>query len=151
MPKSKASLLLYSATSPIRYAIYIDGVKKEEFVCEKKCSVALYEIFKPLLQSYDIETIYYARGPGSFMALKVTYIFLKTLSISMNVKLKATDSFFFSKNRAIRATKNSSFLKKEDRITITKESIDEAIELPSTLECDEFDDNLEPFYFLPAI
>ncbi|MFW5990157.1 MAG: hypothetical protein ACOCP1_02020, partial [Campylobacterales bacterium] len=97
------------------------------------------------------ETIYYARGPGSFMALKVTYIFLKTLSISMNVKLKATDSFFFSKNRAIRATKNSSFLKKEDRITITKESIDEAIELPSTLECDEFDDNLEPFYFLPAI
>lgn len=151
MPKSKASLLLYSATSPIRYGIYIDGVKKEEFSCDKKSSTALYEIFEPLLKQYDIETIYYARGPGSFMALKVTYIFLKTLSITMDIKLKATDSFFFSKNRVIRATKNSSFLKKEDKIIITKESIAENIELPHTLDVDKFDDNLEPYYFLPAI
>lgn len=151
MPKSKASLLLYSASSPIHYGIYIDGVLDKQFSCDKKSSTALYEIFEPLLKEYEIETIYYARGPGSFMALKVTYLFLKTLSITMDIKLKATESFFFSKNSTIRATKNSSFLKKEDRITITKESIAEDIELPLTLDVDKFDDNLEPYYFLPAI
>lgn len=151
MQKSKVSILLYSATSPIHYGIYIDGHLKEQYSCDKKSSTALYEIFEPLLQRYDIETIYYARGPGSFMALKVTYIFLKTLSITMNIKLKATESFFFSKNRTIRATKNSSFLKKEDRITITKESVAEDIKLPQTLDVYKFDDNLEPYYFLPAI
>ncbi|WP_163535419.1 hypothetical protein [Helicobacter suis] len=44
---------------------------------------ALSEIFEALLEwikerCYQIQALYYARGPGSFMAMKLTHVFMHT-------------------------------------------------------------------------
>jgi len=151
MQKALHSIVLYSSTAPFLAGLYKEGVKIEEFRSEEKTSEVIYSYFKEMLKNFDIDTIYFAKGPGSFMSIKITYIFLKTLSISKGIKLKATDSFYFSQNNLIRASKNSFFSKKEDTITLTKNEEIPLIALPSYINIDDFSDDCEPFYYLPPV
>ena len=43
-------------------------------------------LFTHLLNEYDISTITYVNSPGSFMAIKVAYIFFKTICITKNIE-----------------------------------------------------------------
>ena len=40
-------------------------------------SEALPLLFESILKEYDPKRLFFARGPGSFMAIKITYIFFK--------------------------------------------------------------------------
>ncbi len=135
--------------------VYENGLLIKQFKSKQKTSEILPRIFDNILNSYRCKNLYYAKGPGSFMAIKITYIFLKTLSISKNLQLFATDGFVFNQNSPIKAISTLYFIKKNGRITTQK--IDDinytkiSFNLPDKLDTSLFDSECEPLYILPAV
>lgn len=150
----KISLILVAVVTPIKFGLYKNRELFKEIESNKKVSEAILEIFSEILKEYEIEAIYFAKGPGSFMALKLQYIFLKTLQITLNIPLKAVDSFYFFPQKIIFCTKNLAFIKhNEDIVTkkVTELGSKNNIVLPRILIESDFSDDLEPFYLLPAV
>jgi tRNA A37 threonylcarbamoyladenosine modification protein TsaB len=145
--------LVIALSSPILVGIYKDGVLVEEIKNDGMSSDVLAEIFDELLQKYRFSNLIYAKGPGSFMGIKVTYLFLKTLSITKKIPLLATDAFFFNQNSPIKAYGKLYFVK--NRTTIELEPIDSpeiiAFELPKTIDLEKFDSDNLPYYGIDAV
>jgi len=87
------------------------------------------------------------------MAIKITYIFLKTLSITLGIPLFACDGFAFNEGRAIRAMRNLYFIKEAEAITTMRfeSPIEQHFSLPNVLDETLFNDEIEPLYMLPAV
>lgn len=87
------------------------------------------------------------------MAIKITYIFLKTLSITLGVPLLACDGFAFNEGRAIRAMRNLYFIKEAEEITTVRLEVpvEQHFVLPTVLDETLFNDEIEPLYMLPAV
>ncbi len=135
--------------------IYEDGTLIQKLQSKQKTSEVLPIIFDNILKNYKCKNLYYAKGPGSFMAIKITYLFLKTLSISQNMQLFATDGFTFNQNNPIKAISTLYFIKKDGKITTQK--IDDinytkvSFNLPDNLDISLFNSECEPLYILPAV
>ena len=83
------------------------------------------------------------------MAIKVTYIFLRTLSIVHNIPLLATEGFTFNDNHPIKATGALYFMKKDGKIITKKITAPQTLKdfiLPHTLEPTQFSQEIEPLY-----
>lgn len=88
------------------------------------------------------------------MAIKATYIFLRTLSIAKNIPLLATDGFEFNKNQPIKATGTLYFIKKDGIISAQKINANNKepnLDLPYNLNRDIFHTDIDPLYILPAV
>ncbi len=134
--------------------IYRDSKLHHTYATDAQTSDALPEIFEEILQHYTICRLYYAKGPGSFMAIKVSYLFLKTLSITLDCPLFATDGFAFNKNSPIKAHGNRFFMKENGRISIKQMRSDATplpLVLPKHLDHHLFETENEPLYILPAL
>jgi len=141
-------------TPPLRIGIYHDSSLIENIHSDGKTSDTLPLLFDEILKKYTIDSLYFAKGPGSFMAIKVTYIFLRTLSITKNIPLFATEGFTFNDNNPIKATGALYFMKKDGKI-LTEKIITpltrQDFTLPTTLERTHFTSDVEPLYVLPAV
>lgn len=155
MPKPTVDLTVIGIGSPLKIGVYKDLSLIESLVSEEKTSTALPLQFQDLLSRYSPQTIYFARGPGSFMAIKLTYIFLKSLEISHGVRLKATEGFAFNQSRPIKAVGQRYFVLQNGEIilqTLPKEErVIHPFELPTRLNPDQFHDKIQPLYILPAV
>ncbi|XPV82154.1 MAG: hypothetical protein ACNI22_16645 [Halarcobacter sp.] len=49
--------------------------------------------FEKIINEYEINRINYVNTPGSYMAIKVAYVFLKTIAIVKNIELMACSGF----------------------------------------------------------
>ncbi|MEW5831427.1 MAG: hypothetical protein AB1763_01130 [Campylobacterota bacterium] len=145
--------LIVALSSPVLVGIYENGVLVEEIRSEGMSSEVLAEIFEPLLERYRFRTLIYAKGPGSFMGIKVSYLFLKTLSIVKNIPLLATDAFFFNENRPIKAVGKLYFVKNSSTITLEPlESPDCGVfSLPKRIDAKNFDTDNLPYYGIDAV
>lgn len=87
------------------------------------------------------------------MSIKITYIFLKTLSIALDIPLWASDGFTFNNGRPIKAMRQLYFVKEEGLITtrIFDTVQEQTFTLPITLDETEFNTDNEPLYMLPAV
>lgn len=145
--------LVIALSSPVLVGIYKDGRLVEEIRNEGMSSDVLAEIFDSLLKRYRFANFIYAKGPGSFMGIKVTYLFLKTLSIARKIPLLATDAFFFNQNSPIKAVGKLYFVK--NSTTIELEPIVSpqiiAFELPKTIDLEKFDSDNLPYYGIDAV
>lgn len=105
------------------------------------------------MNDFTPERLFFARGPGSFMAIKVSYILLRTLSITKDIELFATDGFYFNENRPIKAMGKLYFVKEGDKIKTKVFNDIEAVEfdLPRLLHVEDFTKEVEPLYILPAV
>lgn len=74
MPKS-VDLVFITLSSPIQIGIYEERKLIKTIRSDEKSSEVLPNIFSELLDEYDIKGLFYANGPGSFMAIKIAYIF----------------------------------------------------------------------------
>ena len=146
-------LLVVGVTSPLLVGVYEKSLLIESFESSEKTSKALPKILDEVNRHYKLTGLYYAKGPGSFMAIKVTYVMLKTFSIALQIPLFACDAFFFNDNKPIKAVGKSCFIKKDGKIIIEKSCSfsDMAFKLPDTLDKSFFDINNEPLYILPAV
>ena len=154
MDKTKVSVLVISLNSPLLVGVYHEGKLIKSYQKDEKTSDILPVIFDEILGCYDVKELFFARGPGSFMAIKVTYIFLKTISITKQIPVFATDGFSFNENSPIKAVGSRFFMKKDDIITteILKDSKNiKSFELPDTLDKTIFSAEIEPLYVLPAV
>ena len=155
MTKDRVKVLVIALTSPLLVGVYKEDKLIDSYKSNQKTSDILPEIFEDILSKYDIESLFMAIGPGSFMSIKVSYIFLKTLSISKDIELLGCDGFYFNKNSPIKAVNNRFFMKKNGKIGLAvldgdKDKI-KPFELPNRLDKTIFKKEVEPLYVLPAV
>jgi len=79
--------------------VYENGDLIESITSEKKTSQVLLPLIKECLDKYDISTMIYTRGPGSYMAIKLTYIMLKTIEITRGIKCVGCSGFALNGSR----------------------------------------------------
>lgn len=151
--KKEVELLVIGVTSPLLVGLYENGLLIESFESKDKTSKALPKILDEVSKHYNLTRLYYAKGPGSFMAIKVTYVMLKTFSIALKIPLLACDAFVFNDNKPIKAIGKSYFIKKDGDIIIQKNCTGAEItfKLPDRLDRTCFDGSNEPLYILPAV
>jgi len=137
----------------LQVGIYQNNKLIKSVITKEQTSEVLPQIFRDILEEFTCKRVFFARGPGSFMAIKITYIFLRTLSITKNIELFATDGFYFNDNSPIKAMRKMYFVK-EDKTIVTKifeEEQQSEFELPQALKIDDFSKDIEPLYILPAV
>lgn len=146
-------LVVIALTSPLIIGVYKERKLVETIKSDERSSEILPEIFKELLSKYEIAHIIYAKGPGSFMAIKVSYIFLRTLCIVKNIPLLATDAFYFNNNAPIKAVGKLYFVKNRDTIETQNFSEIPLMEftLPTDLKLEDFSEETAPFYGIGAV
>ncbi len=151
--KSSVDVVVIALGEPLLVGLYKDGRLIKRFEREGKTSEALPPIFEEILQSFSIRCLFYARGPGSFMAIKLSYIFLKTLQIAYGFEFFGCEGFTFNKNRPIKAMGNLYFVKENGKIATKKVPSQEQgrFELPQTLSEIECSKEVSPLYVLPAV
>lgn len=144
---------MISLSSPLHVGIYQNNCLIEKYESLEQTSEILPILLKEILQKYHCQRLFFAKGPGSFMAIKITYIFLKTLSISLGIPLYASDGFAFNDTRPIKAMRNLYFIKEQGQIVTTVLSGDreQVFCLPKYLDDVAFDENTDPLYVLPAV
>ncbi len=153
MPKDRVDILLVALSSPILVGVYKDARLIEKIESDERSSEVLPRIYKELLQKYDVKSFIYANGPGSFMSIKVAYIFLRSLGILRDIPLYAMDAFHFNNGRPIKAVGKLHFVKIQDKIETQKfdEVIEPSFELPQTLVKEELSTNSAPMYGIGAV
>jgi len=152
MPKS-VDVLLVALSSPIQIGVYEDNKLINTIVSHDKSSDVLPSIYKSIFKKYNVGKLFYANGPGSFMAIKVAYIFLKSMSILKKIPLFATDAFYFNNNQPIKAIGKLCFVKIASEIKTQKlETVPVAeFTLPDVLDYNEFSKTTTPLYSIGAV
>jgi hypothetical protein len=148
------NIVLLSISSPIQIGVYEGNLLIDTLVLQGQSSEVLVPTFDDLLKKYSINSITYVNTPGSFMAIKLAYICLKTLSITNNIIIKSIDGFYFNNNKPIKAIGNRFFIKEDNKIILDKISTDKkcgSFSLPQKINLDDFSDDIEPNYILPSV
>ena len=149
----KVDVVLIALSSPIQIGIYEDTKLIDVISSDKKSSDILPIIFDSIFKKYDVQKLLYANGPGSFMAIKVSYIFLKSISILKKIPLFATDAFYFNNNQPIKAIGKLYFVKVSSKIKTQKlEAIPEMnFSFPHSIDLNEFSSISTPLYCIGAV
>ncbi len=146
-------LVFVTLSSPILIGIYEDAKLIETITTMEKSSEILPILFDKISKKYIIKSIFYANGPGSFMAIKIAYIFLKSMSILKNIPLYATDAFYFNENQPIKAIGKLYFVKISSEIKTQKLEIVSKTKftLRDVLDYSEFSTITTPLYGIEAV
>ncbi len=150
---NSVDLVFITLSSPIQIGVYKDNKLIDTIKSEEKSSEILPVLYKDLSNLYNIKKLFYANGPGSFMAIKVAYIFLKSMSILKKIPLFATDAFYFNENQPIKAIGKLCFVKIASEIKTQKLEIAPIMEfkLPDVLDYNEFSTTSSPLYGIGAV
>lgn len=151
MSLPNAILLLLTISKSAVVTIYGEnGSLQESQTLQGKLTDSLYAAVKDLESRYNITQVAYAKGPGSFMGLKLGYIFLQTYSSVKHIPFVAASSFIFADE--IHSNGNRWFVKRGNEIDlITKNSTINPIVAPTQIDLACFDGAVEPNYILPAV
>ena len=147
-------VLVITVCKPILIGVYKNNELVQKYEIEGKSSDFLPLYFKEIFSKYEVARLNYVNTPGSFMAIKIAYIFLKTLSITKNLQLRACSGFEFNKNSPIKALGKKYFIKDKNSIKVDflqKDSIIRDFELPKSIEKINFNKQTLPIYNLPAV
>lgn len=147
------NIVIISIASPLLIGVYEDGMLKEEIKSEQKTSEILLKLLMEIVQKYNDCHIIYTNGPGSYMAIKLSYITLRTLEITNNISFSGCDAFSLNQQNPIKAMGKLYFIKEKETIITKKfdEAVEQRFKLPSMLsEVTILDDN-KPLYILPAV
>jgi len=152
MPK-KVDILLIALSSPILIGVYENRQLIDSIESKEKSSDVLPLLFDELLKKYEVQNLFYANGPGSFMAIKIAYILLKSISILKNIPLFARDAFYFNNNQPIKAIGKLYFVKISSEIKTQKlETVPEmTFSLVDVLKYNEFSKIATPLYEIGAV
>ncbi len=147
------TLLILSLSSPLLLGIYRDTVLIEKMESEKKTSEILLSLITEVMDRYPLSRIIYTRGPGSYMAIKLTYIILKTIEIVKKIPFEGCSAFALNGNKPVKAMGNLYFIKEKETIITKKfnQAIPQEFSLPFSLATLSIDEASTPNYVLPAV
>ena len=117
-PLDDIDVVVLSIATPIQVGAYKDKILIDSLSKDGLSSDVLPLLFDILLKKYNIHTIYYINGPGSYMAIKVCYIFLISLCMIKGFKLLSCSGFEFNNNSAIKAINDRYFFNQKDKIVL---------------------------------
>jgi hypothetical protein len=146
-------VLVVALSSPLLVGVYADDELIKTYETSSPASESLPKIFGSILRDYAPAELFYANGPGSFMAIKASFVYLRTLSIALDIPLMAADGFAFNANSPIKSLGNQWFFKQQDGIVLgtNPDNATKPFALPSHLERAIFSHDNAPFYVLGAI
>ena len=152
MPK-RYELLIISISSPLILGVYEEGKLIDTISSELQTSQILLPLIQDCLDKYDISTIIYTRGPGSYMAIKLTYIMLKTIEIIQGIKCVGCSGFALNGGEPIKAIGNLYFIKEKETIITKKyeQPVNVSFTLPQSIQDLELDEESTPDYKIPAV
>ena len=152
MPK-QYSLLIISISSPLLIGVYENDTLIETISTELKTSEILLPTIMKVLEKHDISKIIYTRGPGSYMAIKLTYIMLQTIEITRGIKCFGCSGFALNNNQPIKAIGNLYFIKEKETIMTKKyeQPVNVIFTLPQSIQDLTLDEESTPEYVLPAV
>ncbi len=153
MKKPQVDVVLVALSTPILVGVYENSKLIEKIENEGRSSDVLPVIYKDLFKRYDIASLVYANGPGSFMSIKVAYVFLKSLSILKSIPLFAVDAFYFNANTPIKAIGKLHFVKIQGKIQTRKlqDVQPQRFELPLLLKKEDLSEDNAPMYGIGAV
>ena len=151
MQKPSVDLVAVTISSPSLFGIYQNGKLIKSIIKEGKTSDILPEVFDELSKNYDINKIIYSKGPGSYMAIKLSFIFFKTIEIVNGIKLYGAEGFEFNRNRPIKAVGKSFFIKENGIISIKNGLEAGEFSLPENLSDINFSEDNAPLYILNPV
>jgi len=146
-------LLVISISTPLLIGVYRDKELIETISSEQKTSEILLPLLVRSMQRYDLERIIYTRGPGSYMAIKLTYITLKTIEILRGIKCLGCSAFALNNGAPIKAMGNLYFAKEKETIITKKieQPVNAEFTLPQSIHDLPLDEASTPEYVLPAV
>ncbi len=147
-------VLVITISNPLLIGIYEDKQLIKTYENNGMTSDILPVLFDEILKKYSVETIYYVNTPGSYMAIKVAYVFLKTISITKNIPLKACSGFQFNKNSPIKALGKKYFINENEVVKVDFLENNCKIhdfKLPNVLNDLKYTLETLPIYNLPAV
>ncbi len=147
-------VLLISISNPLLVGIYENKQLIKTYELDGKVSDTLDKTFFIIFENYKISSMYYVNTPGSYMSIKLSYIFLKTLSIVKDIELYSCSGFLFNQNSPIKALGKKYFFNKKGSIKVDfleKDTKLHNFELPSVLDRINFSSNTLPIYNLPVV
>jgi len=151
LQKPLVDLVSITISSPSLFGIYQNGKLIKLIKKEGKTSEVLPSVFDEISKNYNIRKIIYTRGPGSYMAIKLSYVFFKSIEITKGIKLLGADGFEFNQNKPIKAVGKSFFVKRDGIITLEKDLKAGEFSLPESLEQIDFSDDTSPLYILSPV
>lgn len=133
--------------------VYEEGRLIDTISSDLKTSEILLPLIKECLDRYDISRIIYTRGPGSYMAIKLTYIMLKTIEIVQGIECVGCSGFALNGGEPIKAIGNLYFIKEKETIITKKyeQAMNVKFTLPQSIQDLELDEESTPEYILPAV
>jgi len=151
-PKQQ-TLLIISISSPLLLGVYEDDKLIESISHDEKTSEILLPLITEYLERYNISKIIYTRGPGSYMAIKLTYIILKTIEITRGIVCMGCSGFTLNNGQPIKAIGNLYFIKEKETIITKKyeQPVNANFVLPQSIHDLEIDEESTPEYNLPAV
>lgn len=151
MPEYK--LLIVAISSPLLIGVYEEDRLIKTISSDQKTSEILLPLIVECLDSYPVSTIIYTRGPGSYMAIKLTYIILKTIEILRGIRCAGCSGFSLNSEQPIKAIGNLYFIKEKETIITKKieQPMVATFTLPQSIHDLELDEESTPDYVLPAV
>lgn len=133
--------------------VYSNGECIKKYEMNEQATHALPKVFRDIFDDFECSRLFYTKGPGSYMSIKASYIFLKTLEVTLDIPFFACDGFSFNQNSPIKSIGNKWFVKNNNIINIVSERFLHVrnFELPIFLDIDIFSKDTQPLYILPAV
>ena len=147
-------VLVISISKPLLIGVYANSKLIKTYEDEGMTSDVLPVIFDDILKKYNISKISYVNTPGSYMAIKVAYVFLKTICLTKNIEFQACSGFEFNENSPIKALGKKYFINDKGNIKVDfldKNSKIHDFKLPDVLDNVNFTSETLPIYNLPAV
>ncbi len=147
-------VLVISISKPLLIGVYENSKLIKIYEDEGMTSDVLPIIFEEILQEFKIDRINYVNTPGSYMAIKVSYVFLKTICLTKKIEFRACSGFEFNENSPIKALGKKYFINDNKNVKVDFLDNNSKIcdfKLPSVLENIEFTSETLPIYNLPAV
>ncbi len=150
---SSYEIVIVSIASPLLLGVYQDGELIETIKTKEKTSDILLKLLSELKSKYNYKRVIYTSGPGSYMAIKLTYITLRSLEILNGITVDACEAFTLNNNKPIKAMGKLYFIKENNTIITKKfdEVLEQRFALPSMLSEVTILENNKPLYILPAV
>jgi len=149
----KYQILIISISKPLLIGVYRDNILIDKISTDKKASDVLLNIIYEIIEKYNVNKIIYTSSPGSYMAIKLTYIILKTIQIIKDIPIFGCSGFSLNQGNPIKAIGNLYFIKEKETIITKKyEQLNKSnFELPTDINNLILNDNAKPNYLIPAV
>jgi len=147
------TIVINSIAVPLQLGLYRENKKIVALEIEGQTSEVLLTAVEKWLSTYTVKHCIYVNGPGSYMAIKLTYIMLRTIEMIRKIPFDGVSAFAFNGGKPIKAMGNLYFTKEKETIMTKKfdESVKQEFWLPDDLSALSLDKENKPHYILPAV